>query len=143
MCNSGLKTAGGSLADQQGIRRTMKFRGFGEGAGRPLRLSDAYCRRHGLPMEAFVDHFLGAVLHPNAKLVYPLVRWMVPDFDKDDRELVLDLGACDSIEEVRCTLGCLPYYYERWKPWRLKLRLRISSRRVMKEISEFQVEFTN
>jgi hypothetical protein len=87
-------------------------------------------------MEKFVDHFLGTVLHPNATIVYPLARRMVPDFDKDDRELVLDLGACDSIEDVHRTLGRLPYYYERWKRWRLKLRLRISSRRVLEKISD-------
>jgi hypothetical protein len=125
------------LSTKSNARREAPLSSDAE-ATRPIRsFRDFYCVAHGLAHEQFVDHFLARALHLNARLLYPVAQIIAPDIDKADRELVSDLGMCQSRDEVRRILSRLPNYYSDWNFWRRVGKFRISSRRVLTCVTKY------
>ncbi len=95
-----------------------------------------YCTLHGLAPEHFAAHCLPRVLYPHARLAFPLLGGIDPDFFAADLELLRAVGELRNLRgfpaccaEYRLTLAHAGLT-------RRAFRLRLSLRRVYRLVAE-------
>ncbi|WED66787.1 hypothetical protein PXH66_07985 [Synoicihabitans lomoniglobus] len=96
-----------------------------------------YCELHGITTDRFASHFFARCLHPHARPIAPLIKLFNRQFFASDFDTVADIAGCRSLQEMHAAIAEYRYHpYNRgWaRDW---LRIRISSRRIMRHGRQF------
>lgn len=93
-------------------------------------LAARYCAHHGLPAEKFERAVFWRALYPHARLLYPLIHLVAPDFFAADHRLVETLGRTTRLREFSSACVVYRQYLTLAHLTRRVLRLRVSVRRL-------------
>jgi len=91
----------------------------------------AFCSRFEHPQEHFEQRVFWNALHPEAKPLAWLIRWLRPNFFASDLDCIRSIATAESKGEVRAIINSLQYDPTFKKGFiRGRLRIRISGRRL-------------
>jgi hypothetical protein len=91
-----------------------------------------FCDGFNVTPDRFVDEAMKRTYYSHARLIMLSLnacfrlRWL-----EADREILTDLGSTTNLEDMKRLLSLIPSYYDRNWNFRQRLRLRISSRKVI------------
>jgi hypothetical protein len=91
----------------------------------------AFCARFEYPQENFEQRVFWNAMHPEAKPLAWLIRWLRPNFFASDLDCIRSIATAESKGEVRAIINSLQYDPSFKKGFfRGSLRIRISGRRL-------------
>lgn len=96
--------------------------------------AEQFCERRGVPPDRYVDAMFWRCLHRRAWPVAPVLRWLAPDFFAPDLELVRGLGRMSSAAALNEEIADFYAHPHNRGFAKRRLRLRLSVRRVKREV---------
>lgn len=97
-------------------------------------IAERYCSHHDLAESAFARHALFRSLPLHARIVYPLLR-LLPDFFAADLEFVRNVGRAHSLRDFAIEAADFKQHPHNTRPVRRVLRLRVSSRKLRRQLA--------
>ena len=96
--------------------------------------AEIFCSQYGLPPTRFVPALLRRTLYPQAAAFASVARLLCPEGLALDQELVRQVGLIKRREQLAELLGDFRLDSRNRGFWRSRLRLRISTRRMQREV---------
>ncbi|WP_052362238.1 hypothetical protein [Geminisphaera colitermitum] len=111
------------------------------GTPRGKSFRELYCEQRGISERVFVKVVFKESLYVMARVLYPLIVWMEPDFFRVDIDLVASAGKLRSMRGYGMVMMRYNYLSPEDGFWRNLLRLRISRGRLRELLQQtFEVE---
>jgi len=96
--------------------------------------AELYCQQHGIPPQRYVVSMFWRCLHRRTWLCVPFLKLISPDYFSADHDLIRDVGRLTRADGLTEDLADFHTHPSNFGFARHRLRLRVSVRRVTKEV---------
>ncbi len=99
-----------------------------------VTFAELYCQKHGISPQRYVSSMFWRCLHRRTWLFVPILKLFSPDYFSADYDLIRDVGRLTRADGLTEDLADFHTHPRNFGFARHRLRLRVSVRRVTKEV---------